>query len=78
MGLALEFGMQRQLHDVGDLLITDRRFTAAPRGYLTESNQPIFLKLTTLGQHGRRRYPDHLADLGIRHTIGSQQQHLSR
>jgi hypothetical protein len=44
--------------------------TAAPRGHLTESHQ------STPIQHGRTRYPDHVADLGIRHSIGGQQQHL--
>ncbi len=37
--------MQRQIHDLGDLLITDRRFTASPFGYLTESSEPVALEL---------------------------------
>jgi hypothetical protein len=68
--------VQRQVHDLGDCLVTDQRFATASFGHLTEPDQSVFLELATPGQHGRPRHPDHLADLRIRHTIGGQQQCL--
>jgi hypothetical protein len=52
---------------VGEDMVTDRRFTASPFSHFTESDQSVFLKLATPGQHGRTRHPDHLADFRIRH-----------
>jgi hypothetical protein len=68
--------MQRQIHDLGHLLITDGWFAAAPCGYFAESDQPLFLKLITPSQHGRTRHPDYLTDFGVRHPVSGQEQHL--
>ena len=76
MRFARRLRVQRQIHNLSDFLITDRRFTTSPLGHLAESHQPVFLEVTTPDQHGRTRHADHLTDLGIRHTIASQQQHL--
>jgi len=74
MRLAFWFRVQRQIHDLGDLLIADRWFTTTPFGYLTESDQSVLLELATPGQHSRTRDSDHLTDLGIRDPVSGQQQ----
>jgi len=47
-----------------------------PLGHLAESDQSVFLELPTPGEDGRTRYSGHVADLGIRYTVGGQQQYL--
>ncbi len=43
--LALRFRVQRQVHDLGDFLLADRRFAATSFSYLTEPDQSVFLEL---------------------------------
>jgi hypothetical protein len=65
-----------QPHDLGDLLIGDRRFAAPTLAHLPQLGQAILAESLTPAAHRHRRHADLLSDPGVGLAIGSHQQRL--